>query len=130
LKIHKRQCASLNPTQKFIFFSFNFKRNNLFIIERQRSFPMPSLEIQSLNLPGFLPDGSEFQTWEPERFKFSKTYYVDQSHPNASDDNPGTKELPFRTINRAAQVLQPRERVVVGEGVYREWVCPVHGETG
>src|SRR5439155_16617643 len=81
-----------------------------------------------LNPPVFLPDGSEFKTWEVP-LHFSKTYYVDQANPRASDDNSGTQDLPFKTINRAAQVLRPGERVVVGAGVYREWVCPARGGT-
>ena len=88
------------------------------------------IEYGSLDPPGFLPDGSEFKKWEPETFTFSKTYYVNQSDPQASDNNPGSEELPFKTINRAAQVLQPGERVVVGEGIYRECVRPACGGTG
>ena len=45
-----------------------------------------------------LPDGVEFKSWD-KPLQFSKTYYVDQNHPSASDDNPGTKENPFKTIN-------------------------------
>jgi parallel beta helix pectate lyase-like protein len=85
-------------------------------------------KMRSLVPPAFLPDGSEFKTWEVP-LTFSKTYHVDQKHPKASDGNPGTKDLPFKTINHAAGVLQPGERVVVGEGVYREWVCPQRGGT-
>jgi Right handed beta helix region len=73
-----------------------------------------------------LPDGSEFVSWEqPPRY--SKTYYVDNRNPRASDSNLGTTELPFATINRAAQVLQPRERVLIIGGVYRERVDPARG---
>ncbi len=42
---------------------------------------------------------------------------------------PGSKERPFRTINAAAQVLQPGERVVIAEGVYRECIRPARGGT-
>ena len=89
---------------------------------------VPYAKMRSLEPPAFLPDGSEFMTWEAP-LKFSKTYYVDQSHPKASDSNPGTKETPFKTINQAAEVLQAGERVVVGAGVYREWVRPARGGT-
>ena len=61
---------------------------------------------------------------------FTKTYYVDCQAKNADDNGPGTQEHPFRTINRAAQVLQPGERVVIAEGVYREFVRPARGGTG
>lgn len=56
-----------------------------------------------------LPDGREFVSWE-EPLEFSRTYYVDNRNPKASDSNPGTKELSFLSINKAAQVLQPAAR--------------------
>ena len=76
-----------------------------------------------------LPDGSEFPPWEKE-LHFTKTYYVDERAKNAEDSGPGTKERPFKTINHAAQVLQPGERVVIGSGVYREFIQPARGGTG
>jgi parallel beta-helix repeat protein len=76
-----------------------------------------------------LPDGSEFPMWE-KPLHFSKTYYVDGQARNADDSGPGTQERPFRTIGRAAQVLQPGERVVIAEGVYRECVRPARGGSG
>ncbi len=76
-----------------------------------------------------LPDGREFVSWE-QPLDFSKTYYVDNRNPRAADSNPGTKDLPFLTINRAAQVLQPGERVMIMTGVYRERVAPLRGGTG
>jgi len=85
-------------------------------------------QLRSLDPPVLLPDGSEFKTWE-QPLHFSRTYYVNARHPKASDDNPGTEESPFATINKAAQVLQPGERVVVSPGVYRERVRPARGGT-
>ncbi|HYA48345.1 MAG TPA: right-handed parallel beta-helix repeat-containing protein, partial [Burkholderiales bacterium] len=76
-----------------------------------------------------LPDGREFVSWE-RPLEFSKTYYVDNRDPRASDANPGTAELPFLTIDRAARVLGPGERVVIKEGVYRERVDPARGGAG
>ncbi len=73
-----------------------------------------------------LPDGSEFVSWE-QRLTFSKTYYVDNQSPRAGDNGPGTKSHPFRTINKAAQVLMPGERVVIASGIYRECVRPARG---
>jgi len=84
--------------------------------------------MKSLAPPVLLPDGSEFKTWEATP-RFTKTYYVAQKRPQASDANPGTRERPFKTIGRAAAVLQPGERVVVAEGVYREHVRPARGGT-
>lgn len=76
-----------------------------------------------------LPDGQEFVSWEVP-CQFTKTYYVDNRNPNASDQNPGSKQAPFLTINRAAQVAQPGERVEISEGVYRERVTPPRGGNG
>ena len=76
-----------------------------------------------------LPDGTEFARWE-QPLTFSKTYYVDNTSPNADDNGPGEKARPFRTINKAAQILQPGERVVIAAGIYRECVRPARGGTG
>ena len=43
------------------------------------------------------------------------------------DTNPGTREAPFRTIQRAADVAQPGDTVTVHEGIYRERVNPPRG---
>lgn len=72
-----------------------------------------------------LPDGKKFEFWDCET-DFTKVYYVSKA-AGASDDNPGTKEAPFATINKAAQVLQPGEKVLVGGGVYDEFVRPARG---
>ncbi len=76
-----------------------------------------------------MPDGTEFPMWE-KPLHFTKTYYVDCQAKNADDKGPGTKEHPFRTIKHAAQVLQPGERVVIAEGVYREVIRPARGGNG
>ncbi|MFC2125638.1 right-handed parallel beta-helix repeat-containing protein [Bacteroidota bacterium] len=73
-----------------------------------------------------LPDGTEYKSWE-KSLKFSTTYFVDQNHSSASDNNPGTEQKPYKTIGKAAQVLQPGERVVIATGVYRELVRPLLG---
>jgi parallel beta-helix repeat protein len=75
-----------------------------------------------------LPDGTEFPTWEKD-LHFTKTFYVDGQAKNSDDSGPGTKDRPFKTINHAAQVLQPGERVVIAAGVYRESVRPARGGT-
>ena len=76
-----------------------------------------------------LPDGRAFVSWE-KPVQFSRTYYVDNRGPRAADSNPGSEELPFLTINQAAQVLQPGERVVIKTGVYRERIDPARGGSG
>ena len=44
-----------------------------------------------------------------------------------SDDADGSADTPLRTINRAAAVAEPGDRVVVHAGEYREWVQPKRG---
>ena len=90
---------------------------------------LSSAAIAEIKSGVLLPDGQEFVSWEVP-FEFTKTYYVDNGNPAASDQNPGIKESPFLTINKAAQILQPGERVVIMEGVYREKVTPLRGGTG
>lgn len=60
------------------------------------------------------------------------TYYVDQDHPQASDDNAGTEEAPWKTINQAATVLRPGDTVLVKQGTYdvgasQGWASPAVG---
>lgn len=43
------------------------------------------------------------------------------------DCNEGSKEMPLRTINAAAQKALPGDTVTVHNGVYREWVNPLNG---
>ena len=76
-----------------------------------------------------LPDGTEHASWE-QPLTFSKTYYVDNNSTKADDNGPGSSARPFRTINKAAKVLQPGERVVIASGTYRECVRPERGGTG
>ncbi|MGY4644280.1 right-handed parallel beta-helix repeat-containing protein [Cellulomonas sp. URHB0016] len=44
-----------------------------------------------------------------------------------SDTADGSAEAPFRTINKAAALARPGDRVVVHAGEYREWVRPQRG---
>jgi hypothetical protein len=44
-----------------------------------------------------------------------------------NDKNPGTKEQPFRTIQKAADVMQPGDICIVRAGTYREWIKPPRG---
>lgn len=53
-----------------------------------------------------------------------KIYHVAK---NGNDQNQGTKEAPFLTIQRAADLAVAGDRVVVHEGEYREWVKPRNG---
>jgi len=52
--------------------------------------------------------------------------YVNAIHPQASDQNPGSQALPFKTIGRAAAAAvannanQVGTKVLIGAGTYRE----------
>jgi len=45
------------------------------------------------------------------------------------DKAAGTKDHPFQTIQKAAKVAKPGDRVIVRGGEYREWVKPEEGGT-
>jgi len=76
-----------------------------------------------------LPDGTTFPFWE-DRTSYRDVYHVAATHPWAADANPGTADEPWKTIGRAAEVLQPGQKVVVHAGVYREHVVPSSGGAG
>ena len=90
------------------------------------SFSLFSKKIYNVTDDSLLANGKPFVSWE-ENQVYTKTYYVDQSNPNASDLNGGTEELPFKTINAAAKILQPGQKVIIKKGLYREHVIPVKG---
>jgi len=55
---------------------------------------------------------------------FATTYHVAKT---GNDGNAGSTGSPFLTINKAAQILQPGDSVIVHAGEYREWVQPARG---
>ncbi len=57
----------------------------------------------------------------------ARTFVVDQRHPKAADNGPGTAEQPFRTISAAAKIAGAGDTVLVHEGVYRERVASARG---
>jgi hypothetical protein len=73
-----------------------------------------------------LADGTPFPRWRDATI-YGRVYHVDQSSPLSSDDQLGSRERPFLTINAAAAQVQPGEKVVVHAGLYREWVRPRRG---
>ncbi len=75
-----------------------------------------------------LPDGTDFYFWK-DSTQYSKTYYVDINHPESSDDNPGTRDLPFKSIRKASQSVRAGEEIVIRGGVYREQIRPEHEGT-
>ena len=50
-----------------------------------------------------------------------KIYYVSKQ---GSDQNIGTKQNPFATIQKAAEIAVAGDKVIVHKGEYREWVRP------
>ncbi|MBN1777574.1 MAG: right-handed parallel beta-helix repeat-containing protein [Clostridiales bacterium] len=56
----------------------------------------------------------------------NQEYHVAKS---GSDFQCGSKALPFQTIGHAAAIAEPGDRVIVHEGVYREWVKPANAGT-
>jgi hypothetical protein len=55
-----------------------------------------------------------------------RTFYVAQNHPQAADENPGTRARPFKTISRAAAVADMYDTVMIDSGTYREEVVLAH----
>lgn len=53
-----------------------------------------------------------------------KIYYVSKQ---GSDQNIGTKQNPFATIQKAAEIAVAGDKVIVHKGEYREWVRPKNG---
>jgi len=47
-------------------------------------------------------------------------FFVDGENPAASDDNPGTRDRPFQTLNRGVRELRPGDTLTVRGGTYRE----------
>lgn len=61
--------------------------------------------------------------------KFNGPFYVDQSHPNADDNNFGTETAPWRTIGQATGWAAAGQVVNIKEGVYRENVTVANSGT-
>jgi len=59
-------------------------------------------------------------------------FYVDQNHVSANDSNGGAEDQPWKTIQKAANVLQAGDTVYVKEGVYTELhaITPESGKIG
>ena len=89
-------------------------------------------EVEAACPAGLWPDdeGACSQVEETFTAEGGQTYWVDQQHGSADDRNPGTRERPWRTINRATTVLRPGDAVIVQAGIYRESVTPRFGGSG
>jgi len=80
----------------------------------------------NMDRSAILPDGTNFDFWERERH-YDRVLIVDGASPQASDDNDGSADRPFKTISRAAQQAMPGTRVRIHAGIYRECVSPARG---
>ena len=81
-----------------------------------------------MNLSAILPEGNSFHFWEKE-CEYPRVLHVAVNDPAASDDNDGSENAPFCTINRAAKEATPGTKVLIHPGIYRECVRPAMGGT-
>jgi len=56
-------------------------------------------------------------------------YYIDTNNANASDSNPGTEVLPWKTITKANQILVAGDTVYIKAGTYTSYVAPRNSGT-
>ncbi|KAA0003386.1 MAG: hypothetical protein FE048_01635 [Thermoplasmata archaeon] len=63
-------------------------------------------------------------SFNAENMGMGNIYYVDQNHPLASDSNPGTEDLPWLTVQKAADTMVAGDTVYIKEGIYNERVIP------
>jgi hypothetical protein len=54
-------------------------------------------------------------------------YYVDKLNPNSSDENPGTENAPWATIQKGVSVAKAGDTVYVKYAVYNEDITMVRG---
>jgi hypothetical protein len=59
-----------------------------------------------------------------QSFSAGVTYYVDQTHPQADDSNPGTEGNPWATIQHAANIALNGDTIYIKSGIYPERVRP------
>ncbi len=50
----------------------------------------------------------------------AETYYVDKNHGSASDSNPGTPALPWKTIGHATETISAGDTLYIRAGIYYE----------
>lgn len=55
---------------------------------------------------------------------FGSEYFIS---PSGNDENSGTLDKPFKTIQKAADIMVAGDTCTVLEGTYREWVKPRRG---
>lgn len=76
-----------------------------------------------------LPNGMYFESWEQE-IVYEREYHVNCMNPVASDSNEGSIDMPFKTIQAAADIAVPGTRILIHGGCYRECIRPKAGGAG
>ena len=71
-------------------------------------------------------DWTHDTAWEDET-NYSRNWVVNQAHPQASDDNPGTEQLPLSNIQSAVDQAQAGEKIIIHQGRYRERITLARG---
>lgn len=64
-------------------------------------------------------EDTAIQQKEPQQPKRTGNYYV---AVNGNDNNPGTKNLPFKSITKGVSVLTPGKTLIVSKGEYNEFI--------
>lgn len=59
----------------------------------------------------------------------TSVFYVDTDNGSASDSNPGTQSLPWKTIQHAATTATAGAKVIVRAGEYNEFIIPANSGT-
>jgi len=98
----------------------------LIVLASVLGWPQNVVPLHDLVPPVLKPSGEAFKFWS-NGTPYVKKYHVDARSALAADTNSGTIDRPFKTIGRAAALLQPGECVVVHAGIYRECVRPPRG---
>ena len=94
-----------------------------------------SQELAIIALRGTPPGASTGYLWENTTAPLSEEIVVPQegeffvSAQNGNDSGPGTANSPWKTIQHAADVLNPGETATIMAGTYYERVIPKHSGT-
>jgi len=90
-------------------------RRNLVLISSPSPTPTPTPTVTPSPTPSPSPTPTASPT--PTPTPAAGDYYVS---PFGSDSNPGTRALPFKTIQKAADVVNPGQTVIVQDGIYAD----------
>lgn len=64
-----------------------------------------------------------------EHHSFARDWHVAIEHPNANDHHRGNEHQPLRTITAATRQVQPGDRILIHDGIYREQIALTVGGT-